>query len=65
MIFHVDVIGYNAELFAENYSEYIIDTESAWDNYCFTLDAPQFIYDEIKELREEAIEIVEEMALPF
>ena len=58
-IFTVYSIGCNAELFATNYSEYIIDTNPGYfDGVEFTLRAPAEIRAEIAELTEECIEII-------
>ena len=57
--FEVSVIGCNAATFYGNYKDYVIDqVPSYYDNMTFTLNAPQNIYDEIKGLNEEGIEIV-------
>ena len=57
--FEVSVIGCNAATFYSNYEKYIIDqVPSYYDNMTFTLVAPQEIYDEIKGLAEEGIEII-------
>lgn len=62
MIFHVNVIGCNAEQFSENYCEYIIEAKES--EYCedwnFTLDAPAEIHNEIHGLQEEGIYIEED-----
>lgn len=58
-IFTVYSIGCNAELFATNYGEYIIDTKPGYfDGVEFTLRAPAEIREEIAHLTEECIEIV-------
>ena len=57
--FEVSVIGCNASVFYGNYKEYVIDqVPQVYDNMTFTLQAPQEVYDEIKELTEEGIEII-------
>ena len=56
--FNVSVIGCNADVFFNNYKKYVIDQyPSLYDNMIFALNAPQEIYDEIKGLTEEGIEI--------
>ena len=57
--FIVSVIGCNIELFASNYSEYIIVWhDDAFGNRVFNLCAPQSVYNEIENLKEECIEII-------
>lgn len=59
--FRVNVVGFNADTFRENYSEYIKSEHEGWfDDRVFELQAPQEIYDEIAELKEELIEILED-----
>ena len=58
-IFTVYSIGCNAELFATNYGEYIIDTNpSYFGGVEFTLLAPAELRAEIADLTEECIEII-------
>ena len=58
--FRVNVIGFNADQFRDNYSEYIkSEHEVYFENVEFELQAPQEIYDEIAGLKEEFIEIME------
>lgn len=60
--FRVNVVGFNADTFRERYSEYIKSWhEQRWhDGRVFELEAPQEIYDEIDDLKEECIEILED-----
>lgn len=59
--FHVDVVGFNAELFRDNYSEYVMEEEDDYfGNFTFHMCAPLEVYEEIKDLREEMIVINEE-----
>lgn len=59
--FRVNVVGFNADIFRERYSEYIkSEHEVYFENVEFELQAPQEIYDEITGLKEELIEILEE-----
>ena len=59
--FRVNVVGFNADTFRDNYSEYIKSEHEGWfDDRVFELEAPQEIYDEIAGLREELIEILED-----
>ena len=59
--FRVNVVGFNADTFRERYSEYIkSEHEVYFENVEFELQAPQEIYDEILELKEEMIEILED-----
>lgn len=59
--FRVNVVGFNADTFRDNYSEYIkSEHEVYFDNVEFELQAPQEIYDEIADLKEELIEILED-----
>lgn len=59
--FSVNVIGFNADIFRERYSEYIkSEHEVYFENVEFELQAPQEIYDEIDNLKEELIEIWED-----
>jgi len=58
--FRVNVVGFNADLFRDNYAEYIkSEHEVYFENVEFELEAPQEIYDEIDSLKEEMIEILE------
>ena len=58
--FKVNVVGFNADQFRENYSKYIKSEEEAYcENVEFELEAPQEVYDEIDDLKEEGIEIWE------
>lgn len=57
----VNVVGFNADQFRDNYSKYIKSEEEACcENVVFELEAPQEIYDEIDNLKEECIEIQED-----
>lgn len=59
--FRVNVVGFNADTFRERYSEYILsECEMYYENVEFELEAPQDIYDEIDNLKEEMIEILED-----
>lgn len=58
--FRVNVVGFNADTFRENYSEYIKSEHEVFENVEFKLQAPQEIYDEIDNLKEEMIEILED-----
>lgn len=59
--FRVNVVGFNADTFRDNYSEYIkSEHEVYFENVEFELQAPQEIYDEIDNLKEELIEILED-----
>ena len=59
--FSVNVVGFNADIFRERYSEYIkSEHEVYFENVEFELQAPQKIYDEIDDLKEEMIEILED-----
>jgi hypothetical protein len=60
--FRVNVgIPYNAEIFRERYAKYIkSEHEVYYENTEFELQAPQEIYDEIDNLKEEMIEILED-----
>ena len=59
--FSVNVVGFNADTFRERYSEYIkSEHEVYFENVEFELQAPQEIYDEIDNLKEEMIEILED-----
>ena len=59
--FRVNVVGFNADQFRDNYSEYIKSEHEGWfDDRVFELEAPQEIYDEIDNLKEELIEILED-----
>ena len=58
--FRVNVVGFNADTFIDNYSKYIkSEREVYYENVEFVLQAPQEIYDEINSLKEELIEILE------
>lgn len=58
-IFQVEVIGFNAEAFYTNYSEYIIGVEvDEFDTATFTLEATVSVYEEIDGLKEELINII-------
>lgn len=60
--FRVNVgIPYNAEIFRERYAKYIkSEREVYYENTEFELEAPQEVYDEIDNLKEELIEILED-----
>ena len=59
--FKVNVVGFNADTFRENYSKYIKSEHDVYfENVEFELVAPQEIYDEIAGLKEECIEILED-----
>lgn len=59
--FRVNVVGFNADLFADNYADYIKSSKEVYfDNVEFELQAPQEVYDEIEGLTEELIEIMED-----
>ena len=59
--FRVNVVGFNADQFRDNYSEYITsEHEEYFESVEFELEAPQEIYDEIADLKEECIEILED-----
>lgn len=59
--FKVNVVGFNANTFRDNYSEYIKSEYDSWfDDRVFVLEAPQEIYDEIAGLKDECIEILED-----
>ena len=59
--FRVNVVGFNADLFADNYADYIKSSREVYfENVEFELQAPQEIYDEIDDLKEELIEILED-----
>lgn len=59
--FRVNVVGFNADLFADNYADYIKSSKEVYfDNVEFELEAPQEVYDEIAGLTEELIEIMED-----
>jgi len=59
--FRVNVIGFNVETFMINYAGYIKSWHEGWfDDRVFELEAPQEIYDEIDNLKEELIEILED-----
>lgn len=60
-IFSVSVVGFKADTFRENYSEYIKYEDEGWfDDRVFVLEAPQEIYDEIAGLKDDCIEILED-----
>jgi hypothetical protein len=59
--FSVNVIGFNVETFMINYADYIKSWYEDWfGDRVFELEAPQEIYDEIDNLKEEMIEILED-----
>jgi len=59
--FSVNVIGFNVETFMITYAGYIKSWHEGWfDDRVFELEAPQEIYDEIDNLKEEMIEILED-----
>lgn len=59
--FKVNVVGFNADTFRENYSKYIKSEHDVYfEDVEFELKAPQEIYDEIAGLKEECIEILED-----
>lgn len=60
-IFSVNVIGFNVETFMIAFAGYIKSWhEGRFDDRVFELEAPQEIYEEISNLKEECIEIVED-----
>ena len=59
--FEVNVIGFNVKNFMIAYAGYIKSWHESWFNdRVFELQAPQEIYDEIDNLKEEFIEILED-----
>lgn len=59
--FSVNVVGFNVETFMINYADYIKSWHECWyEDRVFELEAPQEIYDEIDNLKEEFIEILED-----
>lgn len=59
--FKVNVVGFNADTFRENYSKYIkTEHEGLYENRVFELEASQGIYFEIAGLKDECIEILED-----
>lgn len=59
--FRVNVVDFNADTFRDNYSEYIkSEHEVYFENVEFELQAPQEIYDEIADLKDNCIEILED-----
>ena len=57
--FEVNVVGYNADTFHDNYEKFIVNTNPTYfGDMEFTLIAPQEVYDEISGLTEEGIEIL-------
>ena len=59
--FRVNVVGFNADIFRDNYSEYIkSEREVYFENVEFELQAPQEIYAEIDNFKEELIENLED-----
>lgn len=59
--FSVNVIGCNVETFMTTYAGYIKSWHEGWyDDRVFVLEAPQEIYDEIADLKQECIEILED-----
>ena len=59
--FTVNVVGFNADTFFIVYADYIKSWHEGWfDDRVFELEAPQEIYDEIDNLKEELIEILED-----
>lgn len=59
--FRVNVIGFNVEAFMIAYAGYIKSWHEGWfHDRVFELEAPQEIYDEIDDLKEELIEILED-----
>ena len=57
--FQVEVIGFNAEVFEDNYAAYITNkVVDDYDTATYTLEAPADIYDEISELTEDLINIL-------
>lgn len=59
--FSVNVVGFNVETFMINYAGYIKSWHEDWfGDRVFELEAPQEIYDEIDNLKEEFIEILED-----
>lgn len=58
--FSVYCVGFNADTFRGNYSKYITgESETYFEDVEFEMCAPQEIYDEIADLKEEMIEILE------
>lgn len=59
--FRVNVIGCNVVAFTIAFAGYIKSWSEGWfDDRVFALEAPQEIYDQIDNLREECIEILED-----
>ena len=59
--FQVSVIGFNVDTFKEKYQQYIKkEHEMYFENVVFDLQAPQEIYNEINNLKEELIEIIKD-----
>lgn len=58
--FRVNVVSFNTDTFRDNYSEYIKSEYLYFEDVVFELEAPQEIYDEIDNLKEELIEILED-----
>ena len=59
--FRVSVVGFNADLFRDNYRQYITCEDNDYcGNVVFELRAPSFIHDEIDNLKEELIDIIAE-----
>lgn len=57
--FRVYVAVFNCDEFVNRYRKYIHGREDSWyGDYVYTLIAPQEIYDEIADLKEESIEII-------
>lgn len=57
--FDVTMPNFAADVFEERYMAYLIHkVEGDFENVVFHLSAPQSIYDEIDDLKEECIEIV-------
>ena len=57
--FKVHVVGFNANTFRDIYHKYIIDEyDTYFDDTIFELAAPQKIYNEIDNLKEELISIL-------
>ena len=60
MIFSVSVIGCNAELFEQNYNKFILEGSGDFDtNRLYTLNADEDVYNEIKDLQDDGIEVVD------
>lgn len=59
--FQVSVVAFNADTFKEKYQKYIKNEHEVYfENVVFDLQAPQEIYNEINNLKEELIEIIKD-----